>query len=136
VTGTRGRKVMVLFTDGEDSTSELSVPEIIQLVRSSSVTIYSVAFNAGALGSQRTVKSKAFLQHMADLSGGQIYSPTASRDLAGIYQKILDELEAQYVLGFTSDNPKADGKFRRLKVEVRPRGLRVRHRSGYYAPGR
>ena len=52
-----------------------------------------------------------------------------------IYQKILDELSAQYVIGFVSDNPRQDGKFRRLKVDIRRDGLKVRHRTGYFAPG-
>ena len=53
-----------------------------------------------------------------------------------IYQKILDELSSQYVLGFVSDNVRLDGRFRKLRVEVAPQGLRVRHRPGYYAvPG-
>ena len=64
------------------------------------------------------------------------YSPIAYRDLSTIYQRILDELSNQYVLGFVSDNLVLDGRYHRLKVEVKPKGLRVRHRQGYYAvPG-
>ena len=58
----------------------------------------------------------------------------AWRELSEIYNTILEELGGQYVLGFVSDNPKRDGSFRRLKVEVAPPDLTVRHRLGYNAP--
>jgi hypothetical protein len=51
-----------------------------------------------------------------------------------MYNEILDELGGQYVLGYVSDNPARDGKYRRLKVEIRRPGLRIRHRPGYNAP--
>jgi Ca-activated chloride channel homolog len=132
----RGRKVLVLFTDGEDSTSAISLPELIKLVRGSSVTIYAIAFMGGfPTGSPRALKSKSFLMQVSEMTGGQVFAPTASRDLPGIYRKILDELSAQYVLGYVSDDPRKDGKFRKLKVQVKRDGLRVKHRLGYFAPG-
>ena len=107
------------------------------LVRQSGVTIYPIAFNGNfGLGTNRYVSARAFLNSLAEASGGQVYSPIASRDLSTIYQKILDELGSQYVLGFVSDNPRLDGHFRKLKVEVQAKDFRVRHRVGYYAvPG-
>jgi Ca-activated chloride channel family protein len=133
VAGGTGRKVLVVFTDGEDSTSALSVTELIRLVRSSAVTIYPIAFTGSmATGSPEALRSRGFLNEIADLTGGQVFRPAASRDLAGIYQKILEELSGQYVLGFASDNARRDGKYRRLKVQVRREGMRVRHREGYY----
>ena len=137
VAESNGRKVLVVFTDGEDSTSAISLAETMALVRQSGVTIYPIAFNGNfGLGTNRYVSARAFLNSLAESSGGQVYSPVASRDLSTIYQKILDELANQYVLGFVSDNLVLDGRYHRLKVEVKPKGLRVRHRQGYYAvPG-
>jgi VWFA-related protein len=68
------------------------------------------------------------------MTGGRVFSPHSSRELADIFQKILDELAAQYVLGFVSSNTTQDGRFRKLKVELKRPGLKVRHRHGYYAP--
>jgi Ca-activated chloride channel family protein len=133
-----GRKVLVIFTDGEDSTSAITLAECLALVRSSGVTVYPIAFTMGSfgLGSNRYVSARAFLGSLAESSGGQVYSPAASKDLSAIYKKILDELASQYVLGFVSDNPAMNGKFRKLRVDVKPASLRVRHRVGYYAvPG-
>ena len=135
VADTPGRKVLVLFTDGEDSRSELSFSDAAQLLRSSRVTVYPIAFSSFAPGSTRAVKARAVLQNFADLTGGTVFHPSSSRDLAGIYQKILDELQGQYVLGYVSDNRKPDGKMRRVSVEVSNRPeLRLRHRPGYQAP--
>jgi Ca-activated chloride channel family protein len=130
-----GRKVLVLFTDGEDSRSAVSLQELTRLVRASPVTIYSVAFT-GSLSpaSSRGLKARAILDQLADVSGGRVFAPRTSRDLPTIYDHILDELKGQYVLGYVSDDPRRDGKFRRIKVEVARKDVRVRHRSGYFAP--
>jgi Ca-activated chloride channel family protein len=129
-----GRKILVVFTDGEDSISRTTLPEVIRLVRSSPVTIYPIALLGGfPSGSSRGVQARAVLQQLAEVSGGQVFTPSSSRDLAAIYQKILDELKAQYVLGYVPANAVRDGHFRKLKVQVKRDGLRVRHRAGYFA---
>jgi Ca-activated chloride channel family protein len=131
---TPGRKVLVIFTDGDDTTSEVPVQEVQRLVRSSEVTIYPVAFPGEARpNSTDALRARAFLHGLAEQTGGQVFSPTASRQLARIYQTILDELGSQYVLGYTSDNTKRDGRFRRITVELKNPQLRVRHRKGYDA---
>jgi len=130
-----GRKVLVLFSDGEDSTSAIGVTELLALVRSSSVTIYPIAFTGSfPPGSARALASRGFLFQLADLSGGHVFTPRSSRDLPGVYEELLDELKAQYVIGYQPDNPKHDGKYRKLRVEVSRTGLKVRHRPGYTAP--
>jgi Ca-activated chloride channel family protein len=135
VAETPGRKVLVIFTDGDDTTSQVRPQEVQRMVRSSDTVIYPVAF----LGDQKTnsveaLRARSFLSSLAELSGGRVFQPTASRELAGIYQSILDELGTQYVLGYVSDNPKRDGKFRKITVELKRPGLKLRHRPGYDAP--
>jgi Ca-activated chloride channel family protein len=139
-----GRKVLVVFSDGEDSTSAVGLTQVLQLVRQSQVTIFPIAFTGSFnMGSNRYISARSVMTRLADLSGGIVFTPAGSRDLPGIYQKILEELESQYVIGFVSDNPRRDGKYRKLKVELRGLGaegkdLRVRHRGGYsaFAPPR
>lgn len=132
---TPGRKVLVIFTDGDDTTSQVPPHEVQRLVRSTEVTIYPVAFS----GEHRpntadALRARSFLLSLAEASGGRVFQPAASRELAGIYQSILDELGTQYVLGYVSDNPKHDGKFHRITVELKQPGLKVRHRPGYEVP--
>jgi len=132
---TPGRKVLVIFTDGDDTTSQVPPQEVQRLLRSSEVTVYPVAFP----GEQRpnstdALRARSFLHGLAEATGGQVFQPTASRELAAIYQTILDELGSQYVLGYTSDNARRDGRFRRITVELKRPELKLRHRRGYDAP--
>ena len=137
VADTHGRKILVLLTDGEDTTSAISFAQLVNLVKASPVTIYPVAFTGSfGMGSNRAMSSRSVLTQLAEISGGNVFVPTASRDLAAVYASILDELKAQYVLGYLSDNPRADGRFRRLRVDVRGKALKVRHRQGYVVPKR
>jgi Ca-activated chloride channel family protein len=129
-----GRKVLVLFTDGEDYGSALSLPQTLELLRASGAVAYPIAFTGGfAPGSTRGIQARLALAQMADQTGGRVFIPRTFRDLGPIYDRILSELRAQYVLGYVSDDASHDGRFRRLKVEVSGKGLRVRHRAGYYA---
>jgi len=135
IADTPGRKILVIFTDGDDTTSQVPPQEVQRLVRSSDATIYPVAFPGEFRpGSSEGLRARSFLHSIAELSGGRVFHPAASRELAGIYQSILDELGTQYVLGYVSDNAKRDGRFRRITVELMRSGLKVRHRTGYDAP--
>jgi Ca-activated chloride channel homolog len=125
-----GRKVLVLFSDGEDTRSVTPFSELLKLVRSSRVTIYAIAFGVNT-GSGRAVRPRAVLNQLASMTGGQVFTPSMARDLPGIYDRILEDLAAQFVIGYVSDNPGRDGKFRKIKVAVKKPDLAVRHRSGY-----
>jgi len=135
VVDTPGRKVLVLFTDGDDTTSQVPPQEVMRLVRSAEVTIYPVGFFAGQRpNSASALRARAFLHALAESTGGRVFEPKASKELAAIYRSILDELGSQYVLGYASDNLKRDGKFRRITVQLQRPELKVRHRRGYDAP--
>jgi Ca-activated chloride channel family protein len=135
VMGIPGRKVLVIFSDGDDTTSTVSARDVQKMVRASSVTIYPVAFpSEHRPGSSGAMRARAFLFSIAEASGGEVFSPLGYRDLARIYSSILDELASQYVLGYVSDNPRRDGKYRRISIEVARPGLHLRHRPGYDAP--
>jgi Ca-activated chloride channel family protein len=135
VAETAGRKVLVLFTDGDDTTSQVPPQEVQRLLRSSEVTVYPVAFlGERRANSTEALRARSFLHGLAESTGGQVFQPTASRELAKIYQTILDELGSQYVLGYTSDNTRRDGRFRRITVELKRPELKLRYRRGYDAP--
>jgi len=135
VADTPGRCVLVVLTDGEDTTSATSLSDLLNLVRASRATIYPVAFAGSySVGTSKAMSARSVLNQLAEMSGGAVYAPGASRDLASVYSAILSELKAQYVVGYVPDSAKPDGKFRRLKVELLRSGLRVRHRQGYLVP--
>ena len=135
VVDTPGRKVLVLFTDGDDTTSRIPQAEVMRLVRSTEVIIYPVAFMGDRRpNSASALRARSLLHALAEATGGRVFEPSASRELAAIYASILDELGSQYVLGYVSDNPRRDGKFRSISVKLKQPGLKVRHRPGYHGP--
>jgi Ca-activated chloride channel family protein len=129
-----GRKALVLFTDGEDTTSETSVKEMFDVVRSAGVTVYPVSFADGAFAhnGHRGGAARALLSQLAKASGGEVFSPRSSKDLPGVYARILEDLGGQYVVGFAPEESKKPG-WRKLKVELSGsrKGYRVRYRDGF-----
>jgi len=135
VADTPGRKVLVVFTDGDDTTSRTSPEEVMAMLRASSVTVYPVAFRGQQRpGTVPALRARAFLAGIAQASGGRVFEPQASKDLASIYNSILDELGSQYVIGYMSDNTARDGRFRRIALAVRRAGVKLRYRPGYSVP--
>jgi Ca-activated chloride channel family protein len=135
VADTPGRKVLVVFSDGDDTTSRTNSTEVMRMLRATSVTVYPVEFvGERRSGTTEALRAHAFLAGLADATGGRVFQPHASRELASIYQSILDELGSQYVIGYVSDNPANDGRFRRIALEVKRPDVKLRHRPGYDAP--
>ena len=105
------------------------------MLRASSVTVYPVEFPGERRpGSTEALRARSFLAGLAEASGGRMFHPLASKELATIYRSILDDLGSQYVIGYVSDNSAHDGKFRRIALEVRRPGIKLRYRPGYLAP--
>lgn len=125
-----GRKIMVLFTDGEDSKSEITVPELRDLVRSSTVTIYPIVFGGKYTSSSAGLTANALMKDLAEMTGGEVFTPKTFKDLAPIYDGLLDELAAQYVIGYIPQAEPTPGEHR-LRVEVNRQGAKARHRRSY-----
>ena len=128
-----GRKIVVLFTDGEDSKSLVTISELKDLVRSSTVTIYPILFSGKYSSTSAGLVAKALMRELAEMTGGEVFSPRTFRDLSGIYDGLLDELAAQYVIGYIPREDPAGGEHR-LRVEVDRPGVKPRHRRGYRVP--
>ena len=131
ITDDPGRKIVVLFTDGEDSKSLISTTELKDLVRSSTVTIYPIVFSGKYSDSAGGLQAKALMRELAEISGGEVFTPRTFRDLQPIYDGLLDELAAQYVIGYVPKSDPTPGDHR-LRVEVDQPGVKTRHRRGYH----
>ena len=133
-----GRKIMVLYTDGGDTQSSLSLNSLMKLLKASDVTVYPI----GALDKQpykEQLMQRALLAEIAEATGGTAFFPGGVKDLDRIYEQVLGEVRGQYTIGYLSTNEKADGTWRKVDVKI-TRGdaenLRIRARKGYYAPSR
>jgi Ca-activated chloride channel family protein len=133
-----GRKILVLYTDGGDTRSSASWADALDLLRASDVTIYTVGFLHHQGTFTRPYQERQ-LRQIAEIAGGQAFFPTTSKDIDAAYDQVLAELRAQYTLGYVSSNVKMDGNWRKVEIKVkRPelKGVKIRSRSGYYAPFR
>jgi Ca-activated chloride channel family protein len=136
--GRNSRKALILITDGQDNHSRYSFSDLKEFAREHDVAIYCIGIEDSFDFLMYGIRGRTTLQSLAELTGGNAFFPRAIDTLPGICAQIGLELKHQYVLGYRSLNPSADGKWRRVQVKVaRPKGMasvRVRAKTGYYAP--
>lgn len=125
-----GRRVVILVSDGYDTTSFYKSEAAIERAWRSEAIIYAIGIGVQINGGA--------LEKLAKETGGRYFEPRGHTDLDRAFTEIQNELRQQYVLTYTPANVAQDGSFRRIEVKVVGEGrkdLRVRHRRGYYAPG-
>ncbi len=124
-----GRKVIVVITDGEDTSSKLRKETAIEAAQKSDVLIYGVGVR-GDFGVNFGV-----LKKFAEETGGRFFSPRARLDeIQEAFHAIGEDLQGQYSLAYSSTNQKRDGSFRAIEIRSKVSGIRIRARKGYYAP--
>jgi Ca-activated chloride channel family protein len=129
-----GRKVLVIYTDGGDTSSSRTWGQTSRLLRASDVTVYPIGFLARS-GASRLVQQSQ-LTEIARLTGGRAVFPGSMKDLEPMYGRIAGEIHAQYMLGYVSTNTMRDGKWRKVDIKLkRPPSERIqlRTREGYFA---
>ena len=129
-----GRKVLVMYTDGGDTRSALTLRDTLDLLKASHVTLYAIGLvdNAGSARSQLQMT----LRQLAEATGGQAFFPAGMKDVDSAYEKVLAEIKGQYYLGYVSTNTAADGAWRKVEIKVKGSDLRLRSRKGYFGPYR
>jgi len=130
-----GQKVLVLYTDGGDTTSTLTFHDMLDLVKASDVTLYAVGYTEHQ-GSGR-MQQRADLERLATTTGGLAYFPGSAKDIDGVFDKIREEIAARYSLGYVSTDTRTDGAWRGVEIKLLRRdlkGVKLRTRGGYFAP--
>ncbi|HET9832967.1 MAG TPA: VWA domain-containing protein, partial [Vicinamibacterales bacterium] len=132
------RQSIILLSDGEDTSSLLPFEEVLDLAKRSETAIYTVGLRDNDIGGgSRTFKEAEFvLRQLAQQTGGRSFFPNQLSDLNTVYGQISDELSSQYTVGYTSKNPKRDGAWRRVVVQVARPGVAARTKLGYFGPTR
>jgi Ca-activated chloride channel family protein len=128
------RQALVVFSDGEDTSSLVSFEEVLDLAKRSETAIYSIALRGVDTQTKGFHEAEYVMRTLAQETGGRSFFPTRIEDLAGVYSQIADELASQYTIGYTSRNPRRDGAFRRVVVQPTRQGVTTRTKKGYYAP--
>jgi len=131
--GKKDKKVLVVITDGNDNSSDITLEQVLRQAQNSEVLIYAIGLlNEEEAREARSAKKA--LKTLVDASGGMDYYPKSTSDVQEITPRVAHEIRNQYILGYTSSNQVMDGSFRQIKVTVTGFGRpTVRTRNGYYA---
>lgn len=144
--GSAVRRVIVVISDGDDNLSRGSRGAAMEAAERTGTAIYCISSStewvslAETSDPRKQVQRKYLkgdadkvLDEFASQTGGRAFYPYSVDDLGASFQDIGQELRSQYSLAYIPPNRPADGKFRRIQVDVTRKGLVVRTRKGYYA---
>ena len=130
-----GRKVILIFTDGDDTESRVRLGTVMDRARAEEVMVYAIGLESIYFNGQQRVRTKpdGGLRKIADETGGGYFELTKASELAPTFTKVAQELHSQYVIGFT---PMAlDNKVHKLAVKMKQPGMTAQARRSYLAAG-
>jgi Ca-activated chloride channel homolog len=125
----QSRRVVLVFTDGDDNDSHLSLDDVMHRAQSEDFMIYGIGFRSNVGGN--LTKPDAGLRKIAIETGGGYFEVRTADGLDSSFTKVANELHAQYVLGFAPTN--LDGRLHKLDIMVKRSGMTARARKSYLA---
>jgi VWFA-related protein len=128
------RQALIVFSDGEDTSSLVSFEEVLDLAKRSETSIYTIALRGADVQAKGFREAEFIMRTLAQETGGRAFFPGRIEDLTGVYGQIADELASQYTVGYSSGNTRRDGAWRRILVQVSRPNITPRTKKGYYAP--
>lgn len=127
-----GRRVMVLITDGNDTTSRASFREALDAVTEVDATIFALVVRPIMGESGRSVRGEHVLIQLGDMTGGQVFFPAGAEELDEFFDELSDVLRTQYIIGIAPAPAGYNAEYRKIVVKVKGGEYRVRHRKGYF----
>jgi Ca-activated chloride channel family protein len=130
------RRAVIVLSDGEDTSSLVAYDEVLEAARRSETAIYAIGIrskDASASG-KGSGQADFALRQLTTQTGGRVFFPASVDELKAIYSLISQELSSQYLVGYSSTNPRRDGSWRRINIRATRPGATARTRMGYYAP--
>jgi Ca-activated chloride channel homolog len=132
----KGRKVIVLITDGGDTASNIDYKQAVRAAEEAEAIVYSIIVVPIESSAGRETGGEHALIQLSDDTGGKYHYATSTTDLDDAFHKISDELRTQYLLAYYPSQRTSFSEFRRIEVKVagvpQASAYRVRHRAGYY----
>ena len=132
----KGRKVLVVITDGGDTVSRVDYKEAVRSAQEAEAIVYSIIVVPIEASAGRDTGGEHALIQISEDTGGKYFYATSVPQLDDAFQKISDELRTQYLLAYYPSQRFSDSNFRRIEVKVNAasagRAFTVRHRAGYY----
>ena len=148
-----GKRALILLTDGQDNASRHQLDDLRALLKLSGTTIYSIDYLNRALpasllaGDRLASEGQNLLRALASPTGGESYFPGNANEYKAVFDRLAAELCQQYLMGYYPPGKKGDGRWHKIKVELKPAKsidgatlaalpdmskLKVRTRAGYY----
>ena len=131
--GIEGRRVVLAFTDGDDTDSRVGMGTVLDRARDEETMIYAIGLESEYFNGRRRVRTRPDrgLRRLAEETGGGYFELKKTDDLGPTFTRVAQELHSQYTLGFTPET--LDGREHRLEVRMRERGMNARARRTYIA---
>lgn len=131
--GKKDKKVLVVITDGNDTTSTgITLEKLVEKVHRSEVLIYGIGI-LGKEDARDRKRAKRTIDAMTRASGGASYYPGDVAEVHQIAEQVAHDIRNQYVIAYSPLNQNLDGTFRPIRVVAANGRYSVRTRSGYYA---
>jgi Ca-activated chloride channel family protein len=129
-----GRKVVLVFTDGEDTASRAGSGSVLERARADETMVYSIGLENVYFNGQQRVRTSPDrgLRRLSDETGGGFFLLKKTDELGSTFTRVAQELHSQYLIGFAPASP--DGKVHKLEVKVKRPGMTARSRKSYVAP--
>lgn len=131
--GIEGRRVLLVFTDGDDTASKLNMGTVLERARTEEVMIYAIGLQSDYFDGVRRVRTRpdCGLKKLAEETGGGYFELDKKDQLTTTFTRVSEELHSQYLIGFS---PEArDGKVHKLEVRLKKPVMKVRARRSYVA---
>lgn len=136
----RGRKVMVIITDGGDTVSKTSYQQAVREALQAEVILYSIIIVPIESNAGRDIGGEHALIQLSRDTGGKYFYASSLDQLDGAFHQISDELRTEYLIAYYPSQRLSDSEFRRIEIKIDPTTkdfpdpseLQVRHRTGYY----
>jgi Ca-activated chloride channel homolog len=132
--GEEGRRVILLITDGDDTTSRASIEQAIEMALKNNVIIYAIRVPGDGSLNVRDLQGGPVLDRLTEATGGrQFHLDGDENQLAGFFTKLQDELRSQYSIGYQFKAASSDRSFHKLTIKLKEANLRAFTRRGYYS---
>ncbi len=128
----RERGALLIVSDGADTASNATLKDVRFALRRSQAFVYAIAINSTERRAINGSVNPTTLREITDESGGRTEVVSSAAEISAASSRIADELNHQYVMGFTPNHP-ADGKYHTIRVRTHNPAYKVRARSGYVA---
>jgi Ca-activated chloride channel family protein len=133
VKGVDGRRVVLVFTDGDDTYSRTRFGTVLDRAQTEETMVYAIGLQGDDVINGRHVRTRPdrSLKRLAEETGGGYFEIDSTSQLSSTFTRVSEELHSQYLLGFNADAH--DGKPHKLEVRVKRPGMKARARKTYVA---